>query len=259
MKTFEIETRKGAKKGRSFRATLAGSLSWGQWVSEKNPQHHARPVWMLWLGTQRELRAFFANLRMGRTATMIEGTDGWNQLSLPKTVRYQIRWTGEGSAEMFAVDLFSLAFTDENGYADLALCPPKAWLKQQGPDQDQTMASLLAAYLDRRTAAPLLRVPEFHRALYDAAQDDGYLAESERACTFTRGDGFFHDSGFEALPFRKPLRFSPPRNLDEYLIHQTEIFLKENPHHGKTGIFGARGILSDADGAGEQLRLFSAA
>ena len=258
MKPFAIRTRTGERKGKTFRAILGGSLYWNALrLGRQNDSETAQPIWSLWLGSHHELRAFLQNLRMGREA--VSECSSTTPLTLNESVPYVVRWRGTDAVEIFAETPFSMKPVVTDPQSRFVLSPPTAWVERQGVDTEDAIASLFAAYLDQRTAVPILRIPAFHRALYDHAIGYGFLVEADsayRSLKYT--DGLVCCEGFAALPFAAALRFCKS-GLDGYIVERTEAFLKENPHHGTPSILGPRGILSDAPNAGRQMCIFPAA
>jgi hypothetical protein len=201
-----------------------------------------RPVWIAYAGTEREAHPFTANLRGGRKAAT--GSD-----VLEFARRSPHRWRAQkvpGGVVTFAYipSLFHLDPVDKK--ADpvrFVFAPPRWWVNAQAEDLardfgdeawEAARAALFCAYLDRRTALPLVHDLRFHLQVYRAAGAAGGLRQPSRC----RGGGaVLVGRGAEASGLDAPFAWSVGQDaLTEFLIEQTQLFHHEEIRRGKTRI-----------------------
>lgn len=150
-----------------------------------------RPIYLSCAGSTQELRAFVANLRMGRRAYLRGARyseQGW--IAIPKTAPY--RWDFQSGpndtaiATSYLPELFELEPTTLPDRVQFVLAPPTWWLDAQEPlvagvpegrRRDAAAAGLFASYLDRRTRLPLINDVDFHLQLWEAAHGEGWCTE----------------------------------------------------------------------------------
>lgn len=211
MDIFQIEPNDDTGKGRVFRAGLLGFVSC-TWLWPQ-PSENERPVFMVYAGTDVQIRAFSANLQTGRKAKIPKGTHG--RLS-DGTVFECLRSAGYAFATqrfsgLSVVTVYLPEFFDRNpGMVDpekiqFLAAPSVEWrdaylgrnpdvapvvahvlkvrksLKRSADVTAEKLAELVpsaalfAAYLDPRTRAPLIADPRFHLQLLVACVDAGFL------------------------------------------------------------------------------------
>jgi len=204
---FKIE-REGkkdpARKTRVFETRLLGYLAADSLWEAPRAGDLLRPVWLAYLGTERETHPFTANLRGGARARAAGDT-----FQIPKRAPY--RWStqkvpGGLVTVAYLPELFhlepALPFADDVRFI---LAPPRWWVDEQaaqlapefGEDApDVARAALFCAFLDRRTALPLVHDLRFHLQLYRAALATDWIHS-------VTGAPRRHVTGF-----RRALRFS---------------------------------------------------
>ena len=229
-------------KTRSFAVQLLGFLAADAlWEPGGNGSAH-RPVWIAYAGTEREAHPFTANLRGGRKAATSS-----EFLELAK--RSPHRWIAQkvrGGVVTVAY-IASLFHLDPVGHGAEAVrfvfAPPRWWVSAQAEalasdfgDEawEAARAALFCAYLDRRTALPLVHDLRFHLQVYRAAGAVGWLHEPSRS----RGGGaVLVGRGAEAAGLDAPIAFSVGQSvLTDFLIEQTQLFHQEEIRRGKTRI-----------------------
>ncbi len=199
-------------KGRAFRATLLASVTAdGLWPGGGGTTDNERPVWACFAASEQALRPFIANLRCGRTATVIgEHRTGRKRdvcVELLKSAGYHVSWqrTPEGTiATAFLADLFRAdpGLVDPAG-ASFVMLPPRAWAEAQPIAEAELeravrhvapfcgsgaadypvrlevlrelvpVAALFAVYLDRRIRLPLVADLAFYLQILLASLDMG--------------------------------------------------------------------------------------
>lgn len=183
---FTLRTQRTSPKGRkthTFEASLVQLLVAG------DDEH--RPLYLSCAGSTQELRAFVANLRMGRRAYLHSARyseRGW--IAVPKTAPY--RWGFQSCPDDTAIataylpELFELEPTTLPDRVEFVLAAPAWWLAAQEPllgdvseerRRDAAAAGLFTSYLDRRTRLPVVNDVEFHLQLWDAAHEAGWCSE----------------------------------------------------------------------------------
>jgi len=236
-------------KGRTFRATLLASveadLLWpgGQTVSD-----NLRPAWAMFGGSDQELRAFMANLTLGRKAYFPKSPNDYSRrkadcLEILKSSGYQVTWQREeeGSlATIFLPELFQIdpGMVDPAG-ARFVLLPTQAWAAEQNLDVPSLVAHanlcnylefspeqlaawapmsyLFAAYLDRRTRCPLVADGRFYFQLMLSCLEHGLASFATPPDLYRHSDslGFgqypkhqYHESGTTTVGLLPGLAFN---------------------------------------------------
>ena len=193
MRTLQILPQKEGK-GRVFSAlclaTVEAKALWAGGYGDD-----MRPVWSMFAGSDTELRAFVANLQMGKKAVFLRDSRysyrKSDKLELLKSAGYVYTWQREAEGSVVTVflpDLFRLdpGMVDPKG-ASFIVLPSVEWSKVQKLEDREIlqhalklnyslpatkvqslipMAFLFAAYLDRRTRAPLLSDGRFYVQLF---------------------------------------------------------------------------------------------
>jgi hypothetical protein len=190
-------------KGRSFSATLLASVEADLlWPGGHTAGETIRPVWAMFAGSDQEMKAFVANLTMGRKATMPR--DGYyrrgkeERMEFLKSARYQqfAQRMPEGTVvTVYLQDLFQIdpGMVDPDGIRFILL-PTQEWDSEQKIDHrplyehvvqcgysltEEFIADLaptsylFAAYVDRRTRCPLVADPKFYMQLMLACLQNG--------------------------------------------------------------------------------------
>lgn len=200
MKDYIIQ-RKDESKGRSFMATPLAVVLANGLFPEATGGNTLRPVWAMFAGSDSNLRAFVANLRIGRKAEPVNhGRKGDEErFEFMKSVGYYVSWQKEieGSiATLYHPEIFRLdpGMVDPTGIQFVMLAPD-SWAQAQqidtkaavehmktfelkGPDEAwfaawAPIAYLFAAYVDRRTRCPLITDGRFYLQLLSMALDQG--------------------------------------------------------------------------------------
>lgn len=209
-------------KGRTFRATLLASVEADLlWPGGLTAGDNIRPVWAMFAGSDQELRAFSANLQMGRKVTFPKRgyyRSKEDRMEFLKSAGYRMAWQREEEGSLLTVFLPEL-FQIDPGMVDpigikFILLPTQAWHAAQTIEDLGAMirhvevlnggspvpewvaewvptAFLFAAYLDRRTCCPLVADSRFFLQLMLACLRDG-------VATFTSPAGYHYnrDLGF---------------------------------------------------------------
>ena len=159
------------------------------WAGGQTETPNMRPVWSMFVGSDQEMRAFTANLTMGRKAEF--PGQSTNRIELLKTARYSTVWQREPEGSIvttFLPELFNMdpGMVDKDG-ASFVILPTFAWLADQKIDdvaaimrhgkdflpkgvvlEEDILARLVptsflfCAYLDRRTRCPLVSDGRFY-------------------------------------------------------------------------------------------------
>jgi hypothetical protein len=182
-------------KGRAFHAVLLASVEADQlWAGGNTSTDNIRPVWAMFAGSDQELRAFVANLQMGRKANLQRA--GYyrrgkeDRVEFLKSSGFQTIWQREEEGSLVTVFLPEL-FQMDPGMVDqevirFVLLPTQGWHKKQEidaaplikhakkcgytlpPERIAELAAtsfLFSAYLDRRTRCPLVADGRFYMQL----------------------------------------------------------------------------------------------
>ena len=234
---LEIEA-KGPKrryraKTHGFSAKVLGCYHRSGFSSLEPVKGAEMPLFLALLGSEAEVNAVMANLRCGRAGRI-------NGLTVQIPKRAPLRWTNDaatGARIVTAVlpEAFQLDPPDPFP-TDLRFIsiPPRRWLKAQaqglaarfGEDAlDAARARLFAAYLDRRTALPILDDARFHLRLFRAALEQPWV-------------GWDHGGiGLELCGFDTPLVVKVDREpFAAFLQHQTSQYFDEEVRHGQARI-----------------------
>jgi hypothetical protein len=249
--SIEQEPRKGerrAAKGRVFSSRLMGYLAADPLWDGGSVLGVVRPVFVAYLGTERELQPFTANLRASAKAKT-----GRVVLQLPKKARY--RWLvqkhpqGLVSTVAYLPSLFHL---DPPAAADL-LCfvsaPPRWWVEAQAihlqrelgeEAHEAARAAHFCAFLDRRSTLPLLHDLRFHLHLYRAARSASWVRSLSPAPL-----GAFASFGLDTCGLDEPLACCvPPDELDQFIADQTAAYFDQEIRHGSPRLAANRRLLS---------------
>lgn len=204
MLTARIITDPDTRRARTFEAVCVGSVLANRLI-EVSAGNTDRPVWACFAGPDQQLRAFMANVRLGRRMDLVSSQYQYrknNRFEFLKTGGFQVTWQvePEGSiATIYVDDLFRLdpGMVDPEGIRFI-LMPTETWLSDQdiaiepgrraiqartGKVVDARfirLASLFCAYLDRRTRCPIVNDPVFHAQLLYACLKAGLVILPDR-------------------------------------------------------------------------------
>ncbi len=191
-----------------------------------------KPCWLSFCGTPAECSPVAANLKLGCKAVVMENSCTVARLNIGKTDSWRTDvqdLPGEGlsvggqSVTLAAPDLFDLNATGARGdRSRFVFLAPSWWTQREAADvgsREAAVASLFAAYLDRRSDLPILTDPAFHLRLWRAAQAETWLREPSSSVYFP-GPFFLYPArpeGFEAVRFVD----ASADQLREFLSEQT--------------------------------------
>jgi hypothetical protein len=248
------------KKTRIFQTRLLGYLTADAlWDSSRSDV--LRPVWLAYLGTERETHPFTANLRAGAKAAAGAAT-----VQFPK--RAPLRWT----AQKVPGGIVTVAYLPELFHLEPALpfaekvrfvlAPPRWWVEEQaarlapefGEDaSDVARAALFCAFLDRRTPLPLVHDLRFHLQLYRAALATDWIHPFTGA---PRRHVILHARGTEACGLDAPIACRVDQEtLSAFLVEQTALYHQAEIHRGPTRTAPDRRLLPVPAAPAAQLRL----
>lgn len=205
MLTARIVTDPDSRRARTFEAVCVGTVMADRLVDVSGTSVE-RPVWACWAGPDQQLRAFMANVRLGRRIEMESSAYASRRdkkFEFLKKGGFQVVWQvePEGSlATIYVDELFRLdpGMVDPDGIRFIVM-PDEAWLSTQevvtGPAcravlarsgrpvdaRFVRLATLFAAYLDRRTRCPIVNDPVFHAQLLYACLEAGVAEWPERS------------------------------------------------------------------------------
>jgi hypothetical protein len=263
--TIQTEPKKKLNaKSRVFSVQLLGFFTadalWEPWNGGTKGSTQ-RPVWIAYTGTESESQPFTANLRGGRKAS-----SGSDVLETPKRGGY--RWTyqkvpGGLVTVAYLPELFHLEPVKAPGESIRFLfAPPLWWIAEQaaalaadfrGEAEEAARAALFCAFLDRRTALPLVHDLRFHLQVYRAALAAGW---AHQLVQNRREEGVLVGRGAEAAGLDAPVACSVGEAaLTDFLIQQTSLYHREEIRRGKTRIAATGRLLPYPREAATQLRL----
>jgi hypothetical protein len=264
--TIRTEPRKDLNaKSRTFSVQLLGFLTadalWEPGTVSAKGGSVRRPVWIAYAGTERESQPFTANLRAGRKAYA-----GDDALEIPKRAGH--RWTFQKVPNglvtvAYLPELFHLEPAKASAESIRFLfAPPVWWITEQAAAlaadfgdeaEDAARAALFCAYLDRRTALPLVHDLRFHLQVYRAALTAGW---THQLVSSRRGGEVLVGCGAEAAGLDAPVACSVGESaLTDFLIEQTSLYHQEEIRRGKTRIAAGGRLLPYPSEASVQLRL----
>jgi len=252
--SIEQEPRQGRQrssrqpKGRVFSARLVGYIVADPLWDSGSASGVIRPVLLSYLGTERELQPFTANLRASAKAKT-----GGTSLQLPKKVPY--RWLhqkgpqGTVTAIAFLRSLFHIDPPVAAGVHSFISAPQRWWLDAQVPHlrrqfgddaREVARAARFCALLDRRSTLPLLQDLAFHLHLYRQAKEAPWvfpLSPSSR--------GSLSAFGLDSLGIEEPLACRVnPEELDQFIADQTSAYFEQEIRHGSSQLAAGRRLLS---------------
>lgn len=254
-------------KGRAFTATLlAYVMADSLWA--RSSADSTRPIYMMFGGTENELRPFVANIQLGRKAefTTNRYSRSSEKFEVLKSAGFQTVWqrTSHGATvTIFLPELFQLdpGMVDPTG-VKFVILPEKKWLKEVQVD-DRTraylaplatkataeqielilrLAPLFIAYLDRRTRCPLVNDPRFYvQVLVNALTENLASFGSPETGNYHRPDwgkaGFgFKEIDTEDIGLSPGLAFrSSHETLEAFLAGQVKFFFNRTKVSGLVG------------------------
>lgn len=196
MRTLVIESGKG-EKTRSFQAVLLAYVRSAMFM-QPTDDGLQRPVWAVFAGSENQMQAFVANLRAGKKAAdpAERSSSAFKGVEFLKSADFAFALQREREgviATAYLPDLVRLdpGMVDPSGVRFLMVVP-EGWRAAQhiegveamvascrrlGFDmaraEDVPVALLFAAYLDRRTRAPIVADGAFALQLYYACLREG--------------------------------------------------------------------------------------
>ena len=266
--TIQTESKKKQKlqttKSRVFSVQLLGFFTadalWEPWNGGAKGSTQ-RPVWIAYIGTESESQPFTANLRGGRKAG-----SGNDVLETPRRAGY--RWTyqkvpGGLVTVAYLPELFHLEPVKAPGESiRFIVAPPLWWIAEQAAvlvsdfgaeAEEAARAALFCAFLDRRTALPLVHDLRFHLQVYRAALAAGW---THQLIQNRREEGVLVGRGAEAAGLDAPVACSVGEAaLTDFLIQQTSLYHREEIRRGKTRIEAGGRLLPYPREAAPQLCL----
>jgi hypothetical protein len=229
--TLTIERSEADKKTRVFTARLLGFLTANRLWEAPTSGSALRPAWIATFATEGEAQPFTTNFRAGRKATDSHGRAF--QIAQKAAYRWQTQKVPGGAVTVaYLPELFHLepARPDESPVR-FVLAPPVRWLEEQAvrlesdfgeEAEDAARAALFAAYLDRRTALPVIRDLRFHLQLYRAALDEQKLSDDRHVLRGT---------GLQSCGLATPQAFLALQNgVKDFLVDQTARWRQEQAH-----------------------------
>lgn len=222
---YFIEPQEG-KKGRSFRGTCVALVSANS-LWEGSGSEAIRPVWAMFAGTDAELKPFMMNLKLGRKANLGSSYKSrpHERIEFLKSEGFYISWQREALGTLSTIyhpELFRLdpGMVDPQGLSFILLVPSD-WEAEQKLETSEAVdhvkkvdpttaladevleglvptAYLFAAYLDRRTRAPLIADGRFYLQLLNAALAQGLASFPGSSHTYGRTEGMTGRFGFNA-------------------------------------------------------------
>jgi hypothetical protein len=235
--TLTIEPSEKDKKTRVFSARLLGFLTADRLWEAPSSGSALRPAWIATFATEGEAQPFTTNLRAGRKATDNRGRTF--QIAKKAVYRWQTRKVPGGAVTVaYLPELFHLepARPDESPVR-FVLAPPVTWLTEQAvrlePEfgdeaEDAARAALFAAYLDRRTALPVIRDLRFHLQLYRAALKEQKLSDDRQVLRGT---------GLQSCGLATPQAFLALQDgVEDFLIDQTARWRQQAAHRRVLGL-----------------------
>lgn len=166
-------------KSREFTAYLIGHVMADPLWDKAFQGRGRRPVFIAYATTRGTARPFTANLRSGERVQWGHGPAAENCLDLPKGSPH--RWVSQEVGPDAVVttaylrDIFQIDPTCPPARVAFISMPPSEWVDREaekvraafGDDaRDAVKGALLAAYIDRRTALPILKDLRFQHRLY---------------------------------------------------------------------------------------------
>lgn len=249
-------------KGRSFKATLLSYVTSNRLVPAGNS---IRPAWMMLAASENELRPFLANLRTGRKAKVATNYGrGGDSFEVLKSSGYQsfVQKTEAGAvATLYLPDLFRAdpGMVDPEQIAFCVLPSSKflvpnpegeahilRYLEAVGLNLDSlnqysellnptylaTLATAVAAFLDRRTRCPLIPDKRFFAQILVAALHERHASLSMRSDyaydrDWGRGGGHYREVDTDTVGLSPGVMFhSGHETFEEFLAEQVKLFLE---------------------------------
>ena len=258
-------------KGRTFRATLLACVESDLlWQGGLNSGDNIRPVWAMFCGSDQELRAFAANLQMGRKITLMGQRNGYRRkeerMEFMKSSGYQTIWQREEEGSILTVMLPEL-FQIDPGMVDpvgikFVVLPTQDWHDSQEldvepmvrhvkrlKDYDQVgdwvidwapTAFLFASYLDRRTRCPLVADGRFFLQLMLACLRHGAATfAAPSGYSYSRDLGFgvhqnrqYFEDGTAGVGLRPGISFScDHESFEKLLAQEVDLFFRLTRGH----------------------------
>lgn len=272
MKTLRIEPQKEGK-GRTFTAVMLACVTADRLWEGGLTGAGIRPAFLMYAASDGEARSFTANVRLGRKALVSESSYGRRKdpyLELLRSADYvfSTQRFPEGSVvTAFLPELFQLdpGMVDPKG-ASFVILPSQEWVSRQKvdtrplvdhmmrlgridttqphpsgdwPTLEQvehlaTIAPLFAAYLDRRTRAPLLQDSRFHLQVLVAFLKEGQASTSSDSSHYRKAFGRtrtlgFQEEGLEDVGLIPGIAFRASHDeIERVLAEEVAVFLSKD-------------------------------
>lgn len=270
MKSLRIEPQKEGK-GRTFVASLLAYVTADRLWEGGQTGAGIRPAFLMYAASDGEVRPFTANLRLGKKALVGSNTsygrrkDPYFEVLRSADYLFSTQRFAEGSVvTAFLANLFQLdpGMVDPKG-AGFVVLPSKEWVARQKieirplvdhmirldriesgkphlngdwPTLEQVerlalVASLFAAYLDRRTRAPLLQDSRFHLQILVSFLKHGQASiscDDSLRKTFgrTRTLGYYEE-GLEGVGLIPGVAFQATHDeIEKVLAEEVSVFLQ---------------------------------
>lgn len=234
--------------GRTFSVRLVAYLVADDlWDGGGGKRSEKRPIFIVYLGTPQESKAFTANFRDGHVARA-----GYTSFHILKSHPHvwstqTVPATGDLLTVAYLPELFHLdpVKTDPDQIR-FVFAPPAWWLEREAPlfedfddPYEAARATLFAAYLDSRTRLPLVADPKFHLLLYRAALEEPWMTPARSSGSSLGG------RHYDRCHLVDPHAVSvSPSNFQILLVQQTKLYFEDNPH-GTTRLATDRRVLPD--------------
>lgn len=247
--TLTIETEKG-KKGRSFTVDLLAFVETDILWASTSVKHH-RPVWLSVGGPDATVRAFTANLLLGRPAMKGHSKSTWDRYEMLKTAPFAFHYApvpgGGMLAHIYHRELFDPAPNlVDPGCISFCCLPPTAWCERQvfSPAVLASMSAytfsnarmtlcegtLLLRYLERRTRCPFPPHPVFGCRLLEASRRAGILHRSS-GLSYERQ--FLYAQGLSRVGLHTGFSFHAEHASFEAVLQEVvRDWFGEGTHHG---------------------------
>ena len=237
------------KRSREFSARLFGMLTASAFWDKDWGSGSSQPLWLAYAAREQEAKAFTANLRDGRVVTL-----GNSSFRLESLTPY--RFLEQATPEGLIVTAYIPALFDlepASPYVDnvkFLFAPPCWWLDAQeaeleprfGDDaRDAARAALFAAYLDRRTALPILADLRFQLLLYREALEQEWIYRAIEGSTRTLA--FTQSLALSGLDSPLGVRTTQD-DISDLISTQTRLYAEEEQRHGTTRIETGGRLLS---------------
>lgn len=238
-----IETESG-KKGRSFAVDLLCHVSADPlWEEGRASVDHHRPVWLSVGGPDAAVRAFVANLLLGRKATRGTGKSASDRFEVLKSAGFAASYVAVPGGGLVAHVYHRELFDPSPGFVDpdritFVCMPSRAWCARQvfeektlrhaencmpeGTDAHGALCEgvLLLKFIERRTRCPFPPHPLFGYGLLLASLRAGILFRSKQS---HYDSGALQETGTERVGFAPGFAFYASHETFQEVLQATII------------------------------------